>query len=98
MARCALADVVDGDDVRPGPLNNLPAQGYRPAIFPLLKNLPANPRLQRTRSAALRSPLSRGLSGAGVAANLCPADCYRVTTHSAGCSFLSSEASGLKNS
>jgi len=42
-----------------GPLNSTSAQAYRPAMSRLINQLSPNPRLQRTRSAPLRSPLSR---------------------------------------
>jgi hypothetical protein len=42
-----------------GPLNSSSAKAYRPAMFRLINQLSPNPRLQRTRSAPLRSPLSR---------------------------------------
>jgi hypothetical protein len=40
-------------------LNSILVQAYRPAMFRLTNRLSPNPRLQRTRSASLRSPLSR---------------------------------------
>jgi hypothetical protein len=42
-----------------GPLNSSSAQAYRPAMSRPINQLSPSPRLQRTRSAPLRSPLSR---------------------------------------
>ena len=48
------------------PLNSISAQAYRPVMSRLINQLSPNPRLQRTRSAPLRSPLSRKPFGAAV--------------------------------
>ena len=47
------------------PLNSSSAQAYCPAMSRLINQLTPNPRLQRTRSAPLRSPLSRQPFGDG---------------------------------
>ncbi len=41
------------------PLNRTSVAAYRPVMSRLINKLSPNPRLQRTRSAPLRSPLSR---------------------------------------
>ena len=49
---------------RPDTLNSIPAKAYRRSMPRLINQLSPNPRLQRTRSAPLRSPLSRKSFGA----------------------------------
>jgi hypothetical protein len=54
-------------DARSSPLNDTSVQAYRSVMFRLINKLSPNPRLQRTRSAPLRSPLSRKPLGIGSA-------------------------------
>jgi hypothetical protein len=54
-----FGSTLSGRDASPGPLNGISAQAYRARMSPLNNSLAPNPRLQRTRSAPLRSPLNR---------------------------------------